>query len=108
MPHDYESAVDNLLAAIRTYLQHQQDGPVTDDVVAAYISHTDPMNMYQDLMNDPAYREPARHLIGDASTSAHVIQTMLWGRVHEQTATKTEQDERAIKSQRDDTPPQSE
>jgi hypothetical protein len=45
MPRDYESAVDDLLGAIRTYLQHQQDGPVTDDAVAAYISRTDSREM---------------------------------------------------------------
>lgn len=104
MPRDYESAVDDLLGAIRTYLQHQQESPVSDDTVAAYISCTDPRDMYQDLMDDPACWEPARHLIGDASTSAHVIQVMLWGRVHDRTATEPARDERPIKNQRDDTP----
>lgn len=42
MPSDYESAVNDLRRSIRAYLQHQQDGPVTDDAVAAYIARTDP------------------------------------------------------------------
>jgi hypothetical protein len=89
MPRDYEAAVDDLLAAIHTYLQHHQDEPVTDDAIAAYLSGTDLREIYQDLMQYPACREPARHLSGDASTSPLVILTMLWGRVHNQPPAKT-------------------
>jgi hypothetical protein len=96
MPRDYEAAVDDLLAAIRTYLQHHQDEPVTDDTIAAYLSETDIKEIYQDLRQYPTCRDPARHLSGDASTSPSVIQTMLWGRVHNQTTTETPRDNQSV------------
>ena len=99
MPRDYEAAVDDLLATIRTYLQYQQDAPVTDEAVAAYLSDIDLREIYQDLMQYPACREPVRYLSDDASTSPLAIQTMLWSRDHNQTMTEIIRDNRSITRQ---------
>ena len=79
MTDPYERVVDDLLAAIRTHLQHQHDRSPTDAAVAAYISRSTPTDMYHDLRQYPECRTPARQLKGGRSNTSHVLYVMLWG-----------------------------
>jgi hypothetical protein len=83
MPDHYERAVDDLLAAIRTHLQHQYDREPTDPEIAAYIERTDPATIRQNLQQYPECQTAARYLNRGRTNTTHVLYVMLWGRVND-------------------------
>jgi hypothetical protein len=103
MPDEYERAVDDLLDAIRTYLQRQHDRAPTETAIAAYIKRSAPAAIYQDLRQYPECRTAARHLKRGRTDTTHVLYVMLWGRVNDWPASDRSVDKETSETQHTDT-----